>query len=208
MMATSPGGGYMTVGIQATGIFKMGTSHPQFSGLFIHHGYKSRLAAAHILGHGHGSVVGAGNTDGLEHIVEGHLLPRFQPDLAAAHTAGVFADGDHILAGDAALLHRFKGQEQRHHLGDGRNGPPLRSVFLIQDRAGILVDQDRRGTGHIQFRHPRQNDPLLRRFRQNARQRDRQQKQAQKHRQSTFFHGNSTSAENWLCLRLCGGPLL
>ena len=91
-----PRAGKMPLLIQTAGVGKVGGGHTQRGGAGVHRVHKSRLAACHKLRHRHGGIVGAGNADRLEHLLQGQLLPRLQPDLAAAHMVGVFADRDNI----------------------------------------------------------------------------------------------------------------
>ena len=69
---------------------------------------------------------------------------RLDPDLAASHAGGVFA---HAAPGVSRVSRpswmASKVSSQGHHLGDRGDGHPLAGVFLIQHRAGALVDQYR-----------------------------------------------------------------
>ena len=180
-----PRGGQVAFGIQPAGVFKVGVGHAERSRLFVHHGDKDRFAAADIFGHRHGRIVGRSDADGLEHIVQRHLLAGFEPDLAAAHVVGVFADRNEIVCADAAFLHRLKGQQQRHDLGDGSDGALFVGVLFVQDRTGILVDQNRRLARQIK-------GPVGGRFdrqRPGGRRRREQQPPAQHPGKQLFHHG-------------------
>ena len=145
-----PRRGQMPFTVQPAGVFKVGPVHAKGRGLLVHHRDKRALASAHILGHRHCGVVGAGYTDRLEHVVQRHLLAGFQPDLTAAHAVGMFRHRHRILPADLAGLHRFKGQQQRHHLGDGSDRPLFVGILLIQHRTGILIHQDGGLAGQIE----------------------------------------------------------
>ena len=117
--------------VQTAGVGKVGSGHTQRGGAGVHRVHKRRFAACHKLRHRHGGIVGAGNADRLEHLLQGQLLPRLQPDLAAAHMVGVFTDRDSIVKPHPARLQRFKGQQQRHDLGDRGNGAAVIGVLFI-----------------------------------------------------------------------------
>ena len=138
----------------------MSGGHAQFCCPLIHHLHKGRLAAPYEFRHRHSGIVGAGHTDGLEHIVERHLFARFQPDLTAAHAVGMFADRYHIIQMDFPLFQCLECQKQGHHLGDGGNGPLFIRIFFVQHRTRILIHQDRRLTRQIKITGPRRCDGL------------------------------------------------
>ena len=125
------GAGQMPLCIKTAGIDKVGACHAQLCGAGIHLLGKGSLAAADIFSHRHGGIVGARNADRLEHLLQRHLFPRLQPDLAAAHMVGVFTDRDSIVKPHPARLQRFKGQQQRHDLGDRGNGAAVIGVLFI-----------------------------------------------------------------------------
>ena len=63
------------------------------------------------------------------------------------HAGGVVAHRHLGVIVDLAGVDGLKGKHQGHHLGDGGDGHPLVGVFLIEDGAGVLVDQDGRPAG-------------------------------------------------------------
>ena len=71
------GGGKVALGVQAAGVFKVGVGQAQFGGAGVHLLHKGGLTAAHKFSHGHGGIVGAGNADRLEHVVQRHLFAGF-----------------------------------------------------------------------------------------------------------------------------------
>ena len=95
------------------------------------------------------------------------LLPRLQPDLAAAHRICVLTDGDHGLHIEPPLMDRLKGQKQGHHFCNGCNGYRLIRIFFIKHRTAALIDQHsspalhrhhpflRRSSGRRRRRHQR-----------------------------------------------------
>ena len=86
------GGGKVSLGVQAAGVLKVGVGQAQLSSAGVHLLHKGGFAAAHKFGHRHSGIVGTGNADGFQHVVQRHLLARLQPDLAAAHVIGMLTD--------------------------------------------------------------------------------------------------------------------
>ena len=184
----------------------MGIRHAELIRADVHHLRKSGFAAADILSHGHCGVVGAGNADGLEHVVQRHLLAGLEPDLTAAHVVGVLTDGDKIVKVYLARLEGLKRQQQCHDLGDGGNRAPGIGVFLIEHRAGVLVDQDGCRAGHVKVGVGRRDDARSGRGKP-AQQRKHYQHQAEQQGHGTFFHGSTPPAKIAFVLRyaaLCG----
>ena len=166
----------------------MGVRHTQLGSAGVHHFGKGRLTAADILSHGHGSIIGAGNADGLEHIIQCHFLAGLQPYLAAAHMIGVLTDRHKIIQTDFAGLQRFKCKQQRHNLGDGGNRAAGIGVFLVQNRAGILIHQNSRRAGYVKIRRSCGGE-LRRRGGEPAQNGQRCQHQAEQQGHGTFIHG-------------------
>ena len=142
----------MALGVQSAGIVKDRVRHAQLCGAGVHALHKGLLAAAHQLRHSHSGVVGGGHADRLDHFVQRELLAGLQPDLTAAHVVGMLAHRHRRVHGQLSVMHRFKGKQQGHHLGDGRNGHLLVGVFFIQHRAGLLVDETGGAAGQFQRR--------------------------------------------------------
>ena len=119
---------------------------------------------------------------------------------------GVLTDGDKIVKVYLARLEGVKRQQQCHDLGDGGNRAPGIGVFLIEHRAGVLVDQDGRRAGHVKVGVGRWDDARSGRGKP-AQQRKHHQHQAEQQGHGTFFHGSTPPAEIALVLRyaaLCG----
>ena len=178
--------------VQPAGVLKVGAAHSQFGGPVVHGLHEHTLAAAHKLRHRHGGIVGGGNADGLEQFLQRHLFPRLQPDLAAAHAVGMLADGHDVGELDLARLQRLKGQQQRHHLGDGGNGTALIGIFLIKHRPGILIHKDGRLAGQVKVRGGGGGDGLG----MGTHHAEQCQQQAQNESHGAFFHGNAPCSES------------
>ena len=121
----------MPFGVQPAGIVEGGVHHAQLCCTGVHHLHKARLAAAHQLCHSHSGVVGRGHTNGFDHLVQRELLPGLQPDLTAAHVVGVLTDRHSGIHGQPPGVHRLKGEQQGHYLGNGCNGHLLVGVLFI-----------------------------------------------------------------------------
>ena len=145
-----PRGGKMPLGVQPAGVPERGILQPQFSGAGVHLFHKDRFAPAHQLRHGHRSVVGRGNADGPQHLIQRELFPRFEPDLAPAHVVGMFADRHRRVQREFSTVDGFKGEKQSHQLGDGRDGHPLVGVLLIEHPAACRFDEDGSAAGQRQ----------------------------------------------------------
>ena len=130
---------------QARGVLEGGVIHAQLPGPLVHALHKGLFAAGDLLCQGHGAVVGGDHADGLEHLVHRHLFVLLQPDLAAAHGAGVGGGGDHGVIAQLPAVNGLHGQQQRHDLGD-TGGLPL-GVFVLgeEDGARLLLHQQGRG---------------------------------------------------------------
>ena len=142
----------MSLGVQPAGVAEGGVFHAQLCGAGVHLLHKGRLAAAHQLCHRHCCVIGRGHTDGLEHLVQCELLPGLQPDLAAAHVVGVLADRHGGVHSQPPGVHRLKGEQQGHHLGNGGDGHSLVCIHLVKYRAAGLVNEHRRAAGQSKLR--------------------------------------------------------
>ena len=163
----------------------MGTVHAQRGRALVHHSHKSILAAPHVFPYRHGGIVGAGNADRFEHIIQRHLFAGLQPDLAPSHTIRMLGDRDKIIQRDLAGFQCLESQKQGHDFGDGGNGALFVGVFFVQDRAGILVDQDGGLTWQVKVRDSGRYDVL----RQRRRRARKGQRQTQQKSRDPFFHG-------------------
>ena len=145
-----PRSGKMPLSVQPAGVPERGILQPQFSSAGVHPFHKDRFAPAHQLRHGHRSIVGRGNADGPQHLIQRELLPGLQPDLTAAHVVGVFAHRHKGIQRQPAAMDGLKGQQQGHQLGDGSNGHPLIRCFLIEHTARFRLHEDCRPAFQLQ----------------------------------------------------------
>ena len=74
---------------EAAGIFEHSIRHAKLRRPLVHPLHKGLLTAGDVLRQCHGAIVGGHHAHGLEHFVHRKLLPLLQPDLTAAHRAGV-----------------------------------------------------------------------------------------------------------------------
>ena len=145
-----PRRGEMALGVQPAGVPEGGVGHPQLRRPGVHLLHEHRLTAAHQLGHCHSGIVGRGNADGPQHLIQRELLPGLQPDLAAAHVIGVFAHRHGGIEGQFSTADGLKGQQQGHQLGDGSNGHPLIRCFLVEHTACLRLHEDCRPAFQLQ----------------------------------------------------------
>ena len=137
----------MFLRVQPARIAEAGVRHPQLRGAGVHLLHEDRFAAAHQFGHGHRRVVRRRNADGPQHLVQRKLLPRFEPDLAAAHVVRMFADRHKGVEGEFSTMDGLKGEKQSHQLGDGRDGHPLVGVLFVEHPPALRLHQHRRPAG-------------------------------------------------------------
>ena len=118
----------MALGGKAGGVEEVGVVHPQLPGPLVHPFHKCLGAARQVLRQGHGTVVGGGNADGLEHILHAHPLVLLQPDLAASHRAGAGGGGDHVVIAQGPGVDGLHDQQDGHDLG---NAGGLQGLVLV-----------------------------------------------------------------------------
>ena len=182
-------GGGDVVGVQAAGVGEGGSGAADTGGFLVHHRHKIvDAAAAYIVGHDVGGLVGAGQHHGVQQIAQGLGLAltdvrrggvgRFLPDQVVDIAGGRHADGVQLV------LIVLQQQQGGHHLGQAGGLQRGLAVFLVDHDIGIQVDHVGR-RGHDVGRNIRRRavDPLSR-HRQS--QHDHQHKGAQ-HR-AEFFH--------------------
>ena len=129
----------------------MGVVHAQLGGTAVHLLYKHGLAAADEFGHSHRRIVGTAHAHRAQHFIQRELLPRLQPDLAAAHAVAVLAHRHKIFFMHLARLQGFKSQKQRHYLCNRCLRQLDIRVFGIQHRAAALLHQHGGLAGQIKF---------------------------------------------------------
>ena len=127
------GAGHMARGGQAGAVEKVGVLHAQFGSPLVHQGHEGLLAARHMLGQGHGAVVGGHHRYCFDHIPDGQLFILFQPDLGPAHGDGMGGSGDHVLPRQLPGVDGLHYQQQGHHLSDGGGFILGMSVLLIEN---------------------------------------------------------------------------
>ena len=138
-----------------------------------------------------------------------HLLARLQPDLRAAHRAGVVRAGNRVLVGELPIIDRLHHQQQGHHLGDGRGGQLFVRVLLIEHLHGGLLHQNCRFRGQPQAPRLRGGGLLIpRKDRYTQRKQGRAQRQQAGDHPGThtiFTTPHLNLAKAWYyCMRLCG----
>ena len=74
---------------QTAGVFESSVIHPQLRCPPVHPLHEGFLTAGQMLRQGHGAVIGGYHAHGLQHLVHGQPFPLLQPNLTAAHGAGV-----------------------------------------------------------------------------------------------------------------------
>ena len=107
----------MAFGGQAVAVAEVGVLHAQLLGATVHLFHKSALAPGNLLRQRYGCVVPRRHRHGFQQVMDGHLLPLRQKDLAAAHGGGVGGTGDHILQVQLPLFDGFHHQQHGHDLG-------------------------------------------------------------------------------------------
>ena len=89
---------------QAGRIGKLGVFHPQLSGPLVHHVDERLLRSAQMLGDRDGCIVRGADRNGIEQLAQGHLLPRFEPDLRPSHARCVITCDDEVVEGRGPSL--------------------------------------------------------------------------------------------------------
>ena len=136
---------------QPRAVEKLRVFHAQFFRAVVHALGERLLGTGDVLCHGDGAVIGGVDGDALEHLVDAHLLALLEPDLAAAHGAGMGAGGHDVARIELAAVELLHDEQQRHDLRHAGGGQVLIGIFLIQHRAGRALHQDRRRCGYLQL---------------------------------------------------------
>ena len=116
---------------QPRAVEKLRVFHAQFFRAVVHALGERLLGTGDVLCHGDGAVIGGVDGDALEHLVDAHLLALLEPDLAAAHGAGVGAGGHDIARGKLAAVELLHDEQQRHDLRHAGGGQVLIGIFLV-----------------------------------------------------------------------------
>ena len=143
----------MTGGGQAAGVDEVRVVHAQLRGAGVHPLHKSVLAAREVLAERDGGVVAGDDAHGLDEVADAHLLPFFEPDLAAAHGRGVGGAGHEVVVGERSGVDRLHRQQQRHDLGDAGGLAGRVLVLGIEHRAGLLFHEDGGRRADLQCAH-------------------------------------------------------
>ena len=125
--------------------------HAELAGLLRHHLGEARLAAGDMLGHGHGHVVarlGDQRLDGVEQRDLGALL---DVELGGLGRDGVGREADLGAVGEAALLDQLEHEIERHQLGERGRIAQVVGGALVEDAAGVGVD-DQHGVPAVHLR--------------------------------------------------------
>ena len=116
---------------QPRAVEKLRVFHAQFFRAVVHALGERLLGTGDVLCHGDGAVIGGVDGDALEHLVDAHLLALFEPDLAAAHGAGMGAGGHDVARIELAAVELLHDEQQRHDLRHAGGGQVLVGIFLI-----------------------------------------------------------------------------
>ncbi len=126
--------------MQAAGGGKMRVHAAQFPGPRVHHSGKIVLASRHLLGEGHGHLIGGGHKETVEAFLHRHLFSDVDADIGA-----VAVDAENSFIGETDhLVHLqiFEGQQGRHQLGDAGGVAAGMDVLAVEDGAGLRFHQD------------------------------------------------------------------
>ena len=134
---------------EACGVFKCGIRHAQLCRPLVHLLHKGILTAGDMFRQSHGAVVGGNDAHGFQHLPGGHLFVLLQPDLGAAHGAGVGGGGNDGIVGHLSAVNGLHGEENGHNLGDAGRFQLFVLVFGVENCAGFLFHQEGRGRRHI-----------------------------------------------------------
>ena len=121
----------MPVRGQARAVDKVRVVHAELFGPLVHARDKRFLAACQVLAERDGRVVAGDDAHGLDEVFDAHLLALFEPDLAAAHGAGMGAGGHDVARIELAAVELLHDEQQRHDLRHAGGGQVLVGIFLI-----------------------------------------------------------------------------
>ena len=113
----------------------------KFIGALVHHPHKIRNGAGNVFRYSVARLVTGGNHHAVEHVFQRHLLTNLQSGCGAV---GIkigqrrFTDRN-----DAGKIAVFQRQKACHDLGQACRIDPFVRILLINDAAGIEVDQHR-----------------------------------------------------------------
>ena len=148
------GGGHVAFGGESGTVAKDGGLHAQLFGPLVHALDKGGLAAGYCLCQSHSTVVGRCHGYRLHHLADGELLPLFQPDLGAAHGAGIGGGGDHVIPAERPGIDGLHHQQQGHHLGHRGGLVDSVGILLKEHLSGAFLHENGGGRGDIHFSGP------------------------------------------------------
>ena len=136
------GGGHISL-VQAAGIGEDRAGTADGLGLGVHHLHKGvHAAAAHVVRHHVGRLVGGGQLHGVEQVAQRQGLPR--PDIGVGGVLPVqdVEDIDRRRDGDGVqlILVVFEQQQHGHQLGQAGGGELGLAVLLIDHDVGVQID--------------------------------------------------------------------
>ena len=134
---------------QAAGVAEGGVVHAQLRRPLVHPLHKGILTAGQMLCQRHSAVIGRHHADRFEHIAHRQLFPLLQPDLAAAHGAGVGGGCDHVLIVENTAVDGLHDQQNGHDLGDAGRFQLRVFVLGVKYGTGVLFHQQCRGGGYL-----------------------------------------------------------
>ena len=134
------GRGIMFTGGQTVGVYKMGIQGPQLRSLLIHKLRKGLHAAGNALRNGHRRVIGRGNGQSIQRILQCQLFARLKSNMR-----GGPGDVCNDLVGHRKVLLRvpvFQSQQPRHHLCNAGGIHDQVGVLIKEDLAGLSIHQN------------------------------------------------------------------
>ena len=139
------GGGVVIVVRHAVRIDKMGAGAAQLGSLCVHHGYEVVDAARHSNGQNIGGLVGGGDHQAVEQILDVHLLAYLNVLIAAAGVQSLpcgGACGDYFIQRQLAFADCVQRQCGGHHLCDAGGVHFLVGVQIIHDVIRVHIHQN------------------------------------------------------------------
>ena len=139
-----PGGGVVVVVVEAVGIDEMGACHAQLLRPLVHPLHEGGDVPGHSDGQGVGRLVGGGQHQAVEQVVDGDLLPGEKAGgggIIGHVRQSLRRDGHHRIHGQLSPADGLQGQQTGHDLGDAGGVAGLVGVLLVEDLLGVQVDE-------------------------------------------------------------------
>ena len=143
-----PGRGVMLAVVQAVGVHKVGAGHAQLLGPLVHPLDKGRDVPTDGHGQDIGRLVGGGQHQAVEQVVDGDLFPGLQVRRGGIGGQVLQGGGVHRHYGRQVQLpapHSLQGEQGRHDLGDAGGVALPIGVLLVEDLVGVQVDEQAGG---------------------------------------------------------------